>query len=271
LLKAGGYNLDAYSAQDGNYAGLYDILYANANGNDDRFVMGMKNFGNLIKGIKNIYVDFRVDLNEPALINSSAADDQGADIYQDLFLTNFSKLGARGIVVDDSVVNNYMALADEIEVQNDRPDLANDALNLPIAEMAQTLDIIYALDADNTQSSVGLSQYVYDNGSILASNGNSWSKDAIDGEFRGNVNSIDKIVITNAANGDMSIDLSELGLYGAGGGSDGLGNFSSKVTHLSTDANDTFHLAANNGHDVVIQIVGLTDYRQFTASDIREM
>jgi len=269
LLKAGGYNLDSYSAADGMYAGLYDVLYK-ADGNQDHFVAGMQSFGNLIKGVKNIYVDFRVDLNEPALINSSAVDLDGRPKdFQDSFLTNFSKLGARGIVVDDSVINNYTALEVEIDKTADRPDLANDPLNLPISEMAQTLDIIYALDADNTQSSVGLSKLVYQSGSILRTNGYGFAKDYIDREFRGNANSIDKIVITNAANGDMSIDLSELGLYGADG--DGYqGNFNSKVTHLSTDANDTFHLAANNGHDVVIQIVGLTDYRLFTSSDIKE-
>jgi hypothetical protein len=77
-------------------------------------------------------------------------------------------------------------------------------------------------------------------------------------------------VITNAANGDMSLDLSELGLYGANTDGNVTSNFNTVVNHLSSDAQDTFHLAASNGRDVVIQIVGLTDWHQFTASDLKE-
>lgn len=266
LMKAGGVNLDNYFAEDGLYAGLYDVLYTSASGSNGIFVSNMQTFGNLTKGIKNIYVDFRTDPTEAAHINSSSADTIGANDYQDVFLTNFSKLGARGIVVDDSVINDYHALS----VGVDSPALDADEQNLPISEMNQTLDIIYALDADNTESSVGLSQFVYEDGSLFVNVQGPYIKRALDSEFRGNVNSIDKIVINNASNGDLSIDLSELGLFGAGWGDNGQSNFDAVVKHYNSDANDTFHLAANNGKDVIIQIVGLTDWRQFTASDIKE-
>jgi hypothetical protein len=234
----------------------------------------MQTFGNLTKGIKNIYVDFRTDA-ESAYINSSAASDSfGANDYQDSLLKNFSKLGVRGIVVDDSVINNYHTLSVKILNDGSLDDVASsidaDEQNLPISEMNQTLDIIYALDADNTESSVGLSQFVYEDGSLFVTVQGPYIKRALDSEFRGNVNSIDKIVINNASNGDLSIDLSELGLFGAGWGDNGQSNFDAVVKHYNSDANDTFHLAANNGKDVIIQIVGLTDWRQFTASDIKE-
>jgi len=277
LLKAGGVNPAHYSADDGDHAGLYDVLYTSANGSSSNFVSNMQTFGNLTKGIKNIYVDFRVDPSgaESAYINSSAADAEEYYVYQDVLLKNFSKLGVRGIVVDDSVINDYHALSVEITKDSMLTDVGisinADEQNLPISEMNQTLDIIYSLNADDAESSVGLSQFVYDGGSIVFNDGgNCFYKDTIDSQFRGNVNSIDKIVINNASNGDLSIDLSEFGLYGAGSGLDGLGNFATKVTHYDRDGNDTFHLAANNGKDVIIQIVGLTDWKLFTASDIKE-
>ncbi len=185
---------------------------------------------------------------------------------QNTFLNNFAKLGLRGIVVNENVVNDFVSLGENQGI--DLTDGNYISQNLPISQMAQTLDIIYKLDADSTTSSTGLSEYVYQSGSIYE-NGGAVMKDGIFA-FRANVNAIDKIMITNAANGDMSIDLSELGLYGANTNGVTASNFSSVVSHRSTDANDTFHLAASNGHDVIIQIVGLTDYTQFTASDLKE-
>ena len=186
---------------------------------------------------------------------------------QNTFLNNFAKLGLRGIVVNENVVNDFVSLGENQGI--DLTDGNDISQNLPISQMAQTLDIIYKLDADSTTSSTGLSEYVYQSGSIYDNGGGAILKDGIFA-FRANVNAIDKIMITNAANGDMSIDLSELGLYGANTNGVTASNFSSVVSHRSTDANDTFHLAASNGHDVIIQIVGLTDYTQFTASDLKE-
>jgi hypothetical protein len=111
--------------------------------------------------------------------------------------------------------------------------------------------------------------YLYQDGGIYDDDGEVVYKDD-HFAFRSNVNAIDKIVITNAANGDMSIDLSELGLFGANNDSGIASNFSTLITRVNGDPQDTFHLAANNGRDVIIQIVGLTDARLFTASDLKE-
>ena len=173
-------------------------------------------------------------------------------------------MGIRGIVVDDNVLNDYLTLEEGVGI-----DLGYDiAQHLPISEMAQTLDVIYQLDADSVTSSVGLSMYLYEDGGIYLNDGPKYKDEYF--AFRSNVNAIDKIVITNAANGDMSLDLSELGLFGANTDGSVASNFNAVVSRVSGEPQDTFHLAASNGRDVVIQIVGLADYRQFTASDLKE-
>jgi hypothetical protein len=149
----------------------------------------MKTFGNLIKGIKNVYVDFSVSSSDNMLINSDAANmDGNATDFQDAFLTNFSKLGIRGIVVDDNVINDYLTLEEGVGI-----DLGYDiAQHLPISEMAQTLDVIYQLDADSVTSSVGLSMYLYEDGGIYLNDGPKYKDEYF--SFRSNVNAIDLIL-----------------------------------------------------------------------------
>ena len=185
-------------------------------------------------------------------------------------------------MIDDHVLNDYSA-ADNLfgsSSGDDRSDWSDDYMAL--SSVAQSLDIVYALDATDTSSSLGLSKYVYDQeGNITTSVVDdvkvlNLKDDAFN--FRANTNTIDRIVISNAGDGDMSIDLSEFGVYGDNwmdGSGSYASNFSSMISHTvnggkATTANDMFEIHTSAGKWVTLQIVGLTDWTQFNAADLKE-
>jgi hypothetical protein len=222
----------------------------------------MTEFGKAIGNLRNVYGDFRtsgVDQNE-------ITDDSD---FQSVLLSNLNKMNLKGIVIDDHVINDYSSIVDAFDTSSgdERSDYVDDYMAL--SSTAQSLDIVYALDATDTSSSLGLSKYVYDQeGNITTLN----LKDDVF-NFRSNVNTIDRIVISNASDGDMSIDLSEFGVYGdnwlnsAGDYEDS--NFTSMVFRKG-QSQDTFEIKASSGKLVTLQIVGLTDWTQFNAADLKE-
>lgn len=230
----------------------------------------MTEFGKIIGTLKNVYGDFRTSGDDENMITDDSA-------FQSVLLSNLNKMNLKGIVIDDHVLNDYSSIDDAFDTSSgdERSDYVGDYMAL--SSTAQSLDIVYALDATDTSSSLGLSRYVYDQeGNITTSLVDdvtvlNLKDDAFN--FRANVNTIDRIVISNASDGDMSIDLSEFGVYGdnwlnsAGDAQDS--NFTSMVFRKG-QSQDTFELKASSGKLVTLQIVGLTDYTQFNAADLKE-
>jgi hypothetical protein len=118
----------------------------------------------------------------------------------------------------------------------------------------------------------------------------------LNSDFKANVGAIDRIIISNGQDGDLSLDLSAFGVYGAGWSSStatqvidpvngGLiayntikvndSNFAAMITHTvnggkATTANDMFEIRTSAGKYVAVQIVGLTDWTQFNAADLKD-
>ena len=230
----------------------------------------MTEFGKIIGTLKNVYGDFRTSGDDENVITDDSA-------FQSVLLSNLNKMNLKGIVIDDHVLNDYESMFDTFTTSSgdERSDYVGDYMAL--SSTAQSLDIVYALDATDTSSSLGLSKYVYDQeGNITTSLADdvtvlNLKDDAFN--FRANVNTIDRIVISNASDGDMSIDLSEFGVYGdnwlnsEGDAQDS--NFTLMVFRKG-QSQDTFELKASSGKLVTLQIVGLTDYTQFNAADLKE-
>jgi len=241
-------------------------------GDDDSVgvIREMTEFGKIIGTLKNVYGDFRTSGDDENVITEEPD-------FQSVLMSNLNKMNLKGIVIDDHVLNDYESMFDTFSTTSgdERSDSFDDYMAL--SSTAQSLDIVYALDATDTSSSLGLSKYVYDQeGNITTSLVDdvttlNLKNDAFN--FRANVNTIDRIVISNASDGDMSIDLSEFGVYGdnwlnsAGDAQDS--NFTSMVFRKG-QSQDTFELRASSGKLVTLQIVGLTDYTQFSAADLKE-
>jgi len=275
---------DHFDSDNGHSAG--NILFEIWDQNDGSTALKreMAEFGKAVTGIKNLYADFRVSGDDWNQVN----DDSG---FQSDLITNFSKMGFKGIVVDENSVNDYSTLAVEgYEVARDT-DSGQSYDVLPLAKFAQSLDIVYQLDAASSSSSVGLSSHLYENGTVTT-----LVKENYVDEFDSNVGAIDRIVITNGQDGDLSLDLSAFGVYGAGWSSStatqvidpvigGLinyntirvndSNFAAMITHTvnggkATTANDMFEIRTSAGKYVAVQIVGLTDWTQFNAADLKD-
>ncbi len=248
-----------------------------------------------VMGVSNLYADFRISDLEAYADMGLSVDYTGDAGMETAVLTNLSKFtnggalisGFKGIVVDDHVLNDFWTMADRIETASADTSTSHiwsggsalDALNangdannvLDLSLAAQSLDVVYSLDASDLSSSVGLSKYVIGTdgtglGDLFTNDSGDvhfgfYLKDAVS-TFRSNANTIDKIVVSNASAGDMSIDLSEFGL--------GQTNFDQKIRWV-TGKEDQFILDANNGKKIAIQILGLTDHTQFTSADIREL
>jgi len=289
--------------------GLFDGIQANG-GAEDSSVMAitLKTFGKAVMGVSNLYADLRIADSEADANMGISVGSTGDAGMQTAVLTNLSKFtnggalisGFKGIVIDDHVLNDFWTMADNIEIASldtsssgmwswedglalgalNANDDFNNALDLSLA--AQSLDIVYALDASDLSSSVGLSKYVIGTDgtglgdffeeessyllgttvmTVTTEHFGFYLKDAVS-NFRSNANTIDKIIISNAAAGDMSIDLSELGLTQQ--------NFDQKMRWVN-GKEDQFILDANNGKKIALQILGLTDHTQFTSADIREL
>ena len=262
----------------------------------------MQTFGKAVAGVSNLYADFRlsdVDAAFSAEIShydgvyngGNGISTGGTAAVEKAVMTNLVKSGFKGIVIDDHVLNDLGAMATGIalastassenqtwgvaatvatalNLASDGSGVYNNALSL--SQAAQSLDVVYSLDASDLSSSVGLSKYVIGAdgngiGELYSVNGADqfqyYLKDGVSG-FRANANTIDKIMISNASNGDMSIDLSEFGVNQS--------NFGSMIAQVA-GKEDTFMLHANNGKYISIQILGLTDHNQFTAADLREL
>jgi len=296
--------------QNANKYGLFDAIQsiedhfnsAGYNPSVSAIASDMLTFGKAVAGASNLYADFRlsdVDAAFSAEISHydgvyNSGDGMttgGTAAVETAVMTNLVKAGFKGIVIDDHVLNDFGAMATGIAATSlassenqdwsDATDVAaalnlasdgtgvyNNALSL--SQAAQSLDVVYALDASDLSSSVGLSKYVIGAdgngiGELYSVNGADqfqyYLKDGVSG-FRANANTIDKILISNASNGDMSVDLSEFGVSQS--------NFSSMIAQVA-GKEDTFMLHANNGKYISIQILGLTDHNQFTAADIREL
>jgi hypothetical protein len=201
-------------------------------------------------------------------------------------------MGFKGIVVDENSVNDYGLLENLFDYDVGRDaELGQSDDVLPIAQFAQSLDIVYQLDAASSSSSVGLSSYLYENGTVT-----DIIKEDYVSEFKSNVGAIDRIIITNGQDGDLSLDLSAFGVYGGGWRSStttqvidpvngGIieydttkvndSNFAAMITHTvnggkATTANDMFEIRTSAGKYVTLQIVGLTDWTQFNAADLKD-
>ncbi len=296
--------------QNANKFGLFDAIQsiedhfndAGYNPSVSAIASDMLTFGKAVAGATNLYADFRLsDVDAAFSAEVSHYDDiynegdgissGGTAAVETAVMTNLVKAGFKGMVIDDHVLNDFGAMAMGISIKSSAAsedhewsdasvvatalNLASDGMGvynnaLSLSQAAQSLDVVYALDASDLSSSVGLSKYVIGAdgngiGEIYSVNGADqfqyYLKDGVSG-FRANANTIDKIVISNASNGDMSIDLSEFGVN--------QNNFSSMIAQAG-NKEDTFMLHANNGKYISIQILGLTDHNQFTAADIREL
>jgi hypothetical protein len=248
----------------------------------------MLEFGKTVTGIKNLYADFRVSGEDYNQLTQAGNDDG----FQSALINNFSKMGFKGIVVDENSINDYAMLDNETAYSVGRwtegEGLSSDVL--PLSQFSQSLDIVYHLDAASSSSSVGLSSYLYENGSVT----DEIKDDHFD--FKSNVGTIDRIIISNGQDGDLSLDLSEFGVYGSNwttvkttdvmnpvsGSYETLdttrindSNFASMITHTvnggkATTANDMFEIHTSSGKYVTVQIVGLTDWTQFNAADLKD-
>ena len=275
-----------YDDQNANKYGLFDTIQsiedhfnsAGYNPSVSAIASDMLTFGKAVAGASNLYADFRlsdVDAAFSAEISHydgvyNSGDGMmtgGTAAVETAVMTNLVKAGFKGIVIDDHVLNDFGAMATGIAATSlassenqdwsDATDVAaalnlasdgtgvyNNALSL--SQAAQSLDVVYALDASDLSSSVGLSKYVIGAdgngiGELYSVHGADqfqyYLKDGVSG-FRANANTIDKILISNASNGDMSVDLSEFGVSQS--------NFSSMIAQVA-GKEDTFMLHANNG------------------------
>ncbi len=245
------------------------------------FAREMAEFGKTVFGIKNLYADFRVSDDDWNQVT------ENSDFQSDL-ISNFSKMGFKGIVVDENSVNDYADYGAGRGADGD--NFSSDVL--PLSKFSQSLDIVYHLDAASSSSSVGLSSYLYEDGSVT----DAVKDNYFNSDFKANVGAIDRIIITNGQDGDLSLDLSAFGVYGAGWSSSTAtqvidpvnggfinyntikvndSNFAAMITHTvnggkATTANDMFEIRTSAGKYVAVQIVGLTDWTQFNAADLKD-
>jgi len=255
-----------YNHADNGYS-LAEVLYHIYDNDGDTVDMlrEMTEFGKTVASVKNLYADLRVSGDDTNEITSDAD-------FQSAIIKNINKLGFKGVVVDENAVNDYASLDDDFGVgryfNNDGLDeLASDIL--PLAQISQSLDIVYQLDASSASSSVGLSEYLYADGSLVHDTDGALVLKDDYFNFKSNVSAIDKIIITNAQDGDMSLDLSEFGVYGGTGS-----NFNTMINHTvnggkATTSNELFEIKTSDGKYVQVQIVGLLDYTQFNAADLK--
>ncbi len=214
-------------------SGLFDLESFSAD--------SLKSLGIQLKGMKNVYLDLRTSDLDPNEYGSSVDIVASADT-----LKKVSSGGFKGVIVDHSALNDWNTVFGETISTGP----------LSISNLAPTLDVVYQLDATDSLASFGLSAFVADE---------SGYSDALkinsDSAFTMRLNTIDRIVITGAADGDMNIDLSGFGVTQE--------NFAQKITRVGS-SNSDFMMQADNGKNVGISIVGLTDFTKFTAADLAD-
>jgi len=218
------------TASDMPTSGLFDL--------DTFDSESMKALGIQLQGLKNVYLDLRTADLDPYAYGSSV------NVAPTDVLKKVASGGFKGVIVDHATINDWNTiLSDTISTGP-----------LTLGALAPTLDVVYQLDATDALASNGLSLYASD----LNGYTGTW-KQNMDTGFLARLNTIDKIVVTGAADGDMSIDLSGFGVTQE--------NFTTKIARVGT-SNSDFLMQASNGKYVGISIVGLTDYTKFSAADL---
>lgn len=233
-------------------SGLQNFLADKTNDDISAQVKDLKILGKELAGVKNVYADLRLE---------DGADT--ADESQDwsTLLANYDDAGFRGVLIDSHTLVDFAGIESELAIDL---DISNGDQAMDLSYLASTLNVIYVLDASNGVSSNGLSKYVsYGDGSYYF-NGNAVEKDS-SVNFMQNLSTIDKVMITNGASGDLAIDLSGFGVT--------QDNFATKITAKAgvagTSADSFFMLTADNGKAIEIQIVGLQQNSGlFTAADL---